>query len=615
MDETLQGGLPVETPTETPTGGLTATTDKNGKITPAGKIALDPTQTSEILKNMQSMIDERESPLREFEKGLQRASAWGSGGIHGPAQALAQVNTQQAADQQSTFNMRTQMAAYKAAQTQQENFNKQRSQTLGTTAGGAGGVTIPKEIKLALSNAQTKEEYDKIYNTWAQKNAEVSANPDMDVPKIPVVDIVDGKYVRKNISVREYRENPNRYKDTPQTKAAVQEAAPEAAPSTKPTVDIAAEAKTAGIPVISGTRTNEKQQELYDAWIARGKTGNPVAKPGTSKHETGNAIDVDMDKATPDNIMWLQQNGYTQPHPSDANHWEKSAAPVATPVAAPGATAVAPPPPAPVAAPAALPAAPPPTKLGTRPTPEDLERQEKVAQTYKEGIAKGYGENVIKDEAAFRATTEPKSVSERKTSAERVVELVHNNPKAVGVIAKPGVANALATIARDGLNTPSGAIGIRTIEDALQLSMPGGDQKTVNARKEIAQNLARGALEASKLSQGQGSVSDFERSMFEKIAGSLADTPELLIKRQKMLIARADLDQKLGNLYRQRKTPGAPTDYDAFTTSPDVVKLVDTYEEQLRGILKNDVILKGTAPTSGKTPGGITFKVIQPAKP
>jgi hypothetical protein len=75
MDENVQGGLPVETPTETPTGGLTASLDKSGKLTPAGKIALDPTQTSEILRNMQSMIDERESPLRELEKGLQRASA------------------------------------------------------------------------------------------------------------------------------------------------------------------------------------------------------------------------------------------------------------------------------------------------------------------------------------------------------------------------------------------------------------------------------------------------------------------------------------------------------------------------------------------------------------
>jgi len=151
--------------------------------------------------------------------------------------------------------------------------------------------------------------------------------------------------------------------------------------------------------------------------------------------------------------------------------------------------------------------------LGPRPTPSQLEQETKTAQTYREGIAKGYAENVIKDEIAFRNTTEPKSVIERKTSAERVIDLVQSNPNAVGILTKPGIVNALTTIARDGLNTPSGAIGIKTIEDALVLTMPGTSQKTVNARKEIAQNLAKGALEASKLSQGQGSVSDFERSM------------------------------------------------------------------------------------------------------
>jgi hypothetical protein len=253
--------------------------------------------------------------------------------------------------------------------------------------------------------------------------------------------------------------------------------------------------------------------------------------------------------------------------------------------------------PAPAAAPAAPVAAPrtPVVNVAETPFPQ-LRAEQKASDEFQVAAAKGQAENIVKDEAAFRTTTEPKSVAERKTSAERVVQLVEQNPKAVGVIAKPGVLNALATIARDGLNTPSGAIGIKTIEDALVLSMPGSSQQIVNARKEIAQNLARGALEASKLSQGQGSVSDFERSMFEKIAGSLADTPELLIKRQKMLLARADLDQKTGGLYRSSATPGRATDFVAFTTSPAYTKAVNEYEEKLRNILGTDIVLNKQAP-------------------
>ena len=46
----------------------------------------------------------------------------------------------------------------------------------------------------------------------------------------------------------------------------------------------------------SAHRTREKQQELYDAYVARGKTGMPVAPPGTSSHESGRAIDIEQGK-------------------------------------------------------------------------------------------------------------------------------------------------------------------------------------------------------------------------------------------------------------------------------------------------------------------------------
>jgi hypothetical protein len=367
-----------------------------------------------------------------------------------------------------------------------------------------------------------------------------------------------------------------------------------------------------------------------------------VARPGTSKHEVGNAIDVDMKRATPEQIAALKAKGFVQPLPEkDPNHWELVAAPAenaplpSAAVATPGAPAAASPataqikplPEAPKVTPlappqvtATAPAAPVTPQAPVKPIAEktmpELRAEQKANEEYQTGVAQGYAKNVIEDEKAFRASTESKSIAERKTSAERVVELVTKYPKAVGIIAQPGTSNALMTIVRDGLNTPSGAAGIKTIEDALVLTMPGTSPEIISARKEIAQNLARGALEASKLSQGQGSVSDFERTMFEKIAGSLADTPELLIKRQKMLIARAELDQKLGKMYRQTKTAGRPADYEAFKSRDDVVGLIDQYEEQLRGILGSNATVGAPAQTSGKTPGGIQFKVITPpAKP
>jgi hypothetical protein len=612
-----------------PTGGLQATADKSGKLSVAGRVALDPTQTSSILANMQAMIDKRESPMAMLNSGLERAAAWGSGGIQGPSEALNRLNVREQGEEKSVFDMRQQMAAYRAAQAQQEALNRRKAQELTPGTPGVPGAitesTMPPQIRNALNNARTEEDYNKIYNAWAQKQSEIYANPAMDKPDIPVVENVNGQWVRREISAREYRANPNKYRDTPQTQAAVQTATASApAPAGVPVsvrnnnpgniVDPATgKIRTFATPA-EGEKALESDLQLKlsgqsPAVKARfgpqvgnfmspsllAETWAPSTAPGNTPESTANyakaistALGVDTTSQIPNTPEALAKAK------AAITQFEAGAYPTAATPTAPAAT---------------------PTALGPRPTPSQLEQETKTAQTYREGIAKGYAENVIKDEIAFRNTTEPKSVIERKTSAERVIDLVQSNPNAVGILTKPGIVNALTTIARDGLNTPSGAIGIKTIEDALVLTMPGTSQKTVNARKEIAQNLAKGALEASKLSQGQGSVSDFERSMFERIAGSLADTPDLLIKRQKMLIARAELDQKLGSMYRSTKVPGKPADYEAFTTNPQVVSLIDKYEEQLRGILGSEVQVGKPGATSGKTPGGIQFKVITPAKP
>lgn len=44
------------------------------------------------------------------------------------------------------------------------------------------------------------------------------------------------------------------------------------------------------IAITSGYRSRAKQQELYDAW--RAGRGNPANRPGTSRHETGEAADL-----------------------------------------------------------------------------------------------------------------------------------------------------------------------------------------------------------------------------------------------------------------------------------------------------------------------------------
>ena len=46
------------------------------------------------------------------------------------------------------------------------------------------------------------------------------------------------------------------------------------------------------LPITSRSRTFDEQKKLYDEYVARGKKGYLVAPPGSSEHETGNAVDL-----------------------------------------------------------------------------------------------------------------------------------------------------------------------------------------------------------------------------------------------------------------------------------------------------------------------------------
>ena len=72
--------------------------------------------------------------------------------------------------------------------------------------------------------------------------------------------------------------------------------------------------------MISGYRTQEVQQEMYDDEVnqyksqgysdeeAQAEAGKWVAVPGTSEHQLGLAVDVEG--ATYDVFFWLQDNSY-----------------------------------------------------------------------------------------------------------------------------------------------------------------------------------------------------------------------------------------------------------------------------------------------------------------
>lgn len=74
------------------------------------------------------------------------------------------------------------------------------------------------------------------------------------------------------------------------------------------------------IQLNSAKRDTEKQKELYAAWIAGGKQGMPVAKPGTSLHEKGLAVDI-QNYNDPAAVAAMNRQGLQQKVPNDPVHF------------------------------------------------------------------------------------------------------------------------------------------------------------------------------------------------------------------------------------------------------------------------------------------------------
>lgn len=79
------------------------------------------------------------------------------------------------------------------------------------------------------------------------------------------------------------------------------------------------------VQVNAAHRNNEEQQSLYDKWVAGGRQGNPVAKPGASKHNIGRALDLNSQQVNElDKMGLLSKYGFNRvagdpPHIEMAN--------------------------------------------------------------------------------------------------------------------------------------------------------------------------------------------------------------------------------------------------------------------------------------------------------
>ena len=624
--------------------GETVTEDVTIQTKPSagkGRYAL-PSLTSNlpvgggVLSSMEQLYADKLAQQQGFMEGMKDAAAWWSGGIEGPSAGLSRRAKEREEQAANLFQIQSQIAQYKAAQEAQKAFQSRRDRELGLSAPPATGARqtaasqmfgMPANIRQALANAKTEAEYDKIFAEWAKKTAEVEASPEFDVPKIPVVTWNDesGSWQRDVVSARQLRANPDRYfTEDGQLAKATEAKATEAKPT---------EVK----PIPAEGNLTEADRAIPAPKVTPAAAISPVAAAAARP------VNYTADEITPAQMQVYREKFKTDPRTRDlirspldrpdfpelfnklpleerkklfsALGTDESVQPTQV-AAAPAATTTD------VTAPSVgmmreqikvAQAAPAPSKP-PKPTASQLEREAEVEKQVK---IQAESERLKTDKIErdkFVSESEPTRVTERKIRAERVAKMVREDPTIVGMLTQPTVKSAIANVIQQGLSTPSGAISVKGLSEAIYQTLPS--TMSTAKRREIAGYIAQMELDASQAMNGQGQISDGEREIIRAASISIEDPAEVVYKKARMMELRQTMLQKLRGMYGTGDK--YTTNFEKFKNEPEYKKVAAEYEAQLRAIANEDVKLdrsqtgkqKSDAPASGKTKSGVPWKVV-----
>jgi hypothetical protein len=549
-------------PTQTPTTPLSAkpvvSKSKYALPTSTGATGVDES----ILQRMQEIINQREAQKGSFMESLKDATAWWSGGMAGPGEALARRAKEREEQEATTFGMRRDLAQYRVSQEQARNLDKQlfgAPQAAAPTQPGAAGVTQPGAAQPAAGGVQAPAQTGGLLNlvkdaglrqsiavqaqsgdrqgamkaiqTYLAKNAEdpvlvkelrfMIDNKLIDPKLIPAAVLT--KFVGSGAFVPQDVRGPSGTMQTTPLGAAG------AVSPTVATVPGVTTTKPAAAPAAAPTPT------AAPAAAAPAATSTPAAAPSPT---TG-----------------PQPIPQVQPLP-------KVGAPTATAPAKPAATGAG----------------------GFAPgSKEELE----VRKAGAEKEAQETATDVAKDRAA---TVEAGSnAGERLASIQYLNNLVTTNPRAFGVLQKPGVLTAVLGAAEQGANVGNlGAVGIAGISDAVRKAMPGATQADIDAAQKASREFALMQLNAAKIYlKGQGAVSDAERGLIRELAGSIKNSPEAIRDFLKWNQMRAEFDKKNGAAYREFNRKNPNVSFERYKESEEYQKLKTEYENNLNQFVKS----------------------------
>lgn len=123
--------------------------------------------------------------------------------------------------------------------------------------------------------------------------------------------------------------------------------------------------------------------------------------------------------------------------------------------------------------------------------------------------------------------------------------------KIFGLLERPGVPEAILGLVRDTIKAPGtgSSISVPGLESALRnVGLP---QELINQYQFALSQMANLQLQQSRITEGQGAVSDRERDLFATAAITSRDNPATINAKLDMYRARAELDRDIASELRK----------------------------------------------------------------
>lgn len=185
------------------------------------------------------------------------------------------------------------------------------------------------------------------------------------------------------------------------------------------------------------------------------------------------------------------------------------------------------------------------------------------------------------DRQARRAALQDNAEKARRivSDAGAVFDIVNKNPNAVGILARPGISNALLTLVENGVRVGNFSVGMNDIQSAILRG--GGTQQDIDAAAMVAQIAVNTSLDLSAAIKG--SVSNYEQTLFQQASYSKNDSPNVLKYKAELARARGEFDRFTWNKYKQFEKSGG-RDVEDFKDTDQYQNYVKQYEETLKKI-------------------------------